>query len=396
MWHWDQGHLEYFQFDALRLIAGFVMEHDFKKADRTLLERSIGLRFPVPKTHSPWRNYSRVLKLCLLVSESGGISKPTPVAQILSKPGSVTCDEYLHFLVCSFTEPSPALRDWRPDAKVRYPLLFSLKYLLAKVAVQESQIATFDELIGAYATTGFKGDEDESQFISVAKNPNSYESAGRAADYDLRRQARESLKVMAQISYLHVSQQKVIVSLNAEDAKEIFAELTPITGSPAQDRDAEINRLAELFEGGSTSTFFDYPHSIVSEVVGSGFSEGNKVKKTHIVIERNSGILRDFFLARPTAVCDVCSLDTARTYPWTERVIDIHHLLPLCSGTRVEETGGTTFDDLVPVCPSCHRAIHRFYDRWLDSRMRSDFESRGESLSVYNEMKSEFQGPIHV
>lgn len=200
---------------------------------------------------------------------------------------------------------------------------------------------------------------------------------------------------MAQISYLHVSQNQVIVSLNTEDSLNIFKDLNPIIGPPARDKNSEIIRLAELFQGGSTSTFFDYPNSIISEIVDSGFSEGNKVKKTHIVIERNSGIRRDFFSARPTAVCDVCALDTALTYPWTDRVIDIHHLLPLCSGTRVETTG-TTFDDLVPVCPSCHRAIHRFYDVWLDRSNRSDFESRNESLRVYKEMKSEFRGLIHA
>ena len=179
MWHWDQGHLEYFQFDVLRKIATFVVGHDFKNADRKILEHHIGLPFAAPSTHSPWRNYSRAPKLCLLMSECGGKAKPTPVAHILSQPGAVTCDEYLHFLVCAFTEPSPAMRDWRPDANILYPLLFSLKYLLAKVASQESFGATLDELIGAYLTTKFKGDEDQCQFISITRDPNDYESAGR-------------------------------------------------------------------------------------------------------------------------------------------------------------------------------------------------------------------------
>ena len=173
MWRWDQGHLDYFQFDAIRQIAVYVAAHDFKQAQRAALLTATGLSFSAPATHSPWRNYSRALKVCLLVSEVGQQAQATPVAQILSQPGA------------------------------------------------------------------------------------------------------------------------------------------------------------------------------------------------------------------------------AQSYPWTERVMDLHHLLPLSSGTRVESTG-TTFDDLVPVCPSCHRAVHRFYDRWLSSNDRKDFKSAHEALGVYNSMKQTFPGLIHA
>lgn len=106
MWHWDQGHLAYFQFDALRQISVFVMAHDFRSVSREEAAAATGLSFAAPSTHSPWRQYSRALKLCLLVSEAGDIALPTPVAAILSKPGLVTCDEYLHFLARAFTEPA--------------------------------------------------------------------------------------------------------------------------------------------------------------------------------------------------------------------------------------------------------------------------------------------------
>ena len=99
MWHWDQGRLAYFQVDALRQIASFVKANDFKTANRVQLLTETGLTFQAPPTHSPWRNYSRILKLCLLVSEVNGLAQPTPVADVLSQPGLITCDEYLHFLV---------------------------------------------------------------------------------------------------------------------------------------------------------------------------------------------------------------------------------------------------------------------------------------------------------
>jgi hypothetical protein len=383
MWHWDQGRLSYFQFDALRQIAEFVVLNDFKATDRATVAAATGLPFSAPPTHSPWRNYSRVLKLCLLVSEVNGVAQPTPVAGILAQAGMVTCDEYLHFLASAFTEPSPSLRDWRPDAEFRYPLLFSLKYLLTKVAINQSQISSLNEIIGAYRMSGFDGSEDDGEFVSLIKaDVSDYENAGR-----------ESLRVISQISYLHIRGGQIIVSLNQADAHAIFQDLSAVEGVRARDREGEIRRLADLFRDGSTSISFDYPNTIVEEVVESGFREGNKVKRTHVTIERNTRLRKEFFAVRPTAICDVCQLDTARTYHWTERIIDLHHLLPLSSGTRVEARG-TTFDDLVPVCPNCHRAIHRFYDIWLDRNNKKDFKDTGEARAVYQEMKTQFSGLI--
>ncbi|CAN5374284.1 hypothetical protein BH20ACI2_BH20ACI2_13860 [soil metagenome] len=187
----------------------------------------------------------------------------------------------------------------------------------------------------------------------------------------------------------------MFVSLNPADAHEIFHDLTPILGPRAATRDGEIQRLAGLFQDGFTDISFDYPNTVVEEVVESGFQEGNKVKKTHLTIERNSGLRREFFLLRPTSICDVCAMDTHRTYPWTERIIDLHHLLPLSSGTRVEERG-TTLDDLVPVCPNCHRAIHRFYDYWLRDAHKEDFIDRSEAKATYDQMKAQFPGGQYV
>ena len=154
---------------------------------------------------------------------------------------------------------------------------------------------------------------------------------------------------------------------------------------------ARIHPLYKLFSGGSVSDFFDYPNTIVSDVVESGFVEGTKVKKTHVTIERNRNLRNAFFIARPTTICDVCALDTAKAYDWTDKVLDLHHLLPLASGTRVEASG-TTFDDLVPVCPTCHRATHRYYDKWLGDRKQKDFLNAGEARDIYSKLKTDFKG----
>lgn len=395
MWHWDQGHLAYFQFDDLKRIAMFVTNHNFKATTKAVVSASVGLPFAAPATHSPWRNYSRALKLCLLVSEVGGLAVPTPVAAILSKPGAVTCDEFLYFLVTAFSDPSPALKNWNPKYKFRYPLLFALKYLLTKVAINLEPFASFDELIGAYVKTGFVGDEDASRFIAAVAARKTYDAIGKAVSSDPRRQARESLQVMSQISFLQVRKGRIEVALAAEDAHSIFEDLAPIIGPRAADREGEIRRLADLFKDGSTSDVFDYPNTIVSNLEASGFSEGSKVKRTHLVIERNASLRRDFFATFSSPSCDVCTLNTKKTYPWADRVLDIHHLLPLSSGTRVEKEE-TTFKDLVAVCPTCHRAVHRFYDQWLKDKKQLDFVSRDEASMVYKTLKMSFPGIIHA
>lgn len=327
--------------------------------------------------------------LCLLKRDCPSLA-PIPIVL------GATTREFSSFVFWSARmEDKRKLRQLLTNADFRYPLLFALKYLLTKTAIKAVPAASIDEIIGAYSLSGSIGDEDATHFIEVVQDNNQYEAAGRGVADNLRRQSRESLNVISQISYLHIRSGQVIVSLDPADAHTIFEDLTPILGPRANDREAEIRRLASLFEDGSTSDFFDYPNTIVTDVVESGFREGTKIKKTHLTIERNASLRKEFLAARPSAICDVCTLDTAKTYPWTERVMDTHHLLPLSSGTRVESSG-TTFDDLVPVCPSCHRAIHRYYDGWLIKNNRKDFKDGREAMEVYEAVKTNFPGLIHA
>ncbi len=395
MWRWDQGHLAYFQFDALRQMSAFATRHDFKTAGRRELKAETGLDFAAPVTHSPWRNYSRVLKLCLVVSELGGIAQPTRVAQLLASPGTVTCDEYLHFLARAFTDPSPALEGWQPNAVCRYPLLFALKYLLIKRAVLHEPVSTLAEVFGAYLQTGLVGDEPDADFVDAVGRRGRFEVAGRNLDNASIRQARESIKVISQISYLHLENLRIVLSLDATSALSILQALRPVRGQKATNREAELRRLAGQFKADEETSFASYLNSAANDVIQSGFVEGSKVKKSHLVIERNNRLREAYFRSHRSPLCDVCSLDTKATYPWAKRVLDLHHLLPLSSGIQVKKAS-TTFDDLVPVCPSCHRAIHRFYDQWLTREGLDDFPNEVQARVVYQNLKSGFRGAIHA
>ncbi len=382
-WNWDQGRLSYFQFDELRKVAKFALKNDLASATSRQLIDFVGLPFaPVDPLYPPWRNYGRVYKAALLVSLVNGVAQPTPLCELVASDGQVSSDEYFHFLATATTDPSPARQRWDHAADHRYPLLFALKFILARASVG-IQTTRLDRIVSAYEETGFVGDEDDVQFLAIIYDDR--------APIDGVRQAKESIKIMSQISYLSCDRDTVSVALDEEDAREIFADLAPISGRRLANGDAEIRRLASLFDDARGDLDFNYTNTSVSDTSNAGFPEGGKAEKTHLRIERNSQLRRAFFQAYPSTICDFCGTDTEQAYPWTDRVLDIHHLLPLCSGARTA-TNGTVLSDLVPNCPTCHRAVHSFYSRWLARQRRRDFIDAPEARDVYGMAKAEYRG----
>lgn len=390
MWHWDQGRLAYFQFDILRRVAEFSLHNDLATANRQELKEAIGLSFDAGP-NAPWRNYARIFKSMFIVAGKDGKAVPTAVAQRLAIAGEVTADEYFHFVIQATTDPSPALKSYDSKASFRYPLLFALRYILVK-ATQRLAITTFDEIIGAYGKSGFVGNEEDTAFIGLLGRESEFADFSKNSDKDLRRQARESLqRTVCQVSYLHLGNQTIEASIHSSDAKAAFDELQDYSGPFHSSADEEIIRRAALFKDGSVLDFFDYPRTVISDLAQAGFDEGRRVHKTHLIIERNARLRKEYFSRFEPRMCDVCRLDTKATYPWTNSVLDLHHKLPLAAGTQVE-TKGTVLSDLAPVCPTCHRAIHRFYSTWLSDAGLKDFENNDQAHQVYNLVKTEFSG----
>ena len=391
MWSWDQGRMPYFQFDALRAISRFAVHSDLRVTQSETIRAQTGLDFPPPH-YEPWRNYARSFKLCMMVREQNGRAVPTDVALILARDGSVTCDEYLHFLAEATTDPSPALSGWNSLANIRYPLCFALRYILAKASVLGNPITEINEIIGAYMASQFIGGESGTDFVRLLNSDSDFASVARERDSASIRQARESIMFLCQISYLHCNRNQIMASLSTDDATHIFEEIGPILGPYKADGNREIQRMAAFFKDGSVHDFFDYQATTVSNELESGFAEGSKLKRSHIVIERNSRLRRLFFESYRSPVCDACRIDTRARYPWTEQVLDMHHALPLSSGTRVDSTTGTLLEDLVALCPTCHRSIHRFYDIYLRNAGKSDFDDKAEAMRVYQDAKNRIRG----
>ncbi|MEN9894700.1 MAG: hypothetical protein RIR97_552, partial [Pseudomonadota bacterium] len=126
MWNWDQGRLDYFQFDNLKKIARYALTNDLRAEEHDALAAAVGLPFsPKKESYKPWRNYARTFKSMGLVFQSGSVAKPTVIAKLLADDGSITTDEYFHFLAEYTSSPSPALQGWDNTVILRYPLLFA-------------------------------------------------------------------------------------------------------------------------------------------------------------------------------------------------------------------------------------------------------------------------------
>ena len=170
-----------------------------------------------------------------------------------------------------------------------------------------------------------------------------------------------------------------------EEVLQIEKLLTPQVNPRQLDVAAEVLNLGSDFQGTALS---DLTTSQVN-VIDTEFTEGSKTRVTHLRTER-SAKLKDFYFSNTSNphICDMCAMDTGKRYPWADRIIELHHLLPLCSPVRVD-TGKTSIKDIVGVCPSCHRATHKYYGKWLKNSGLKDFQNYDEARYVYTKAKQE-------
>ena len=389
-WNWEQGRLDYFQFDELRKVARFGSGNNLRLATRSNLASAVGLEFlPDNSTYRPWRNYGRLFQIAMIATPQGrNEARLTALGVLLAEDGQITTDEYLHFLARATTQPSPALKDWDHNARRhRYPLLFALRFILAR-AVRGQPNTDIADIIRSYISSDFGGGEDLENFQSILDANGTVRLTGT-------RQSSESVKFLAQLSYLTATKKTVTVSLMPTDASALFNALEPVSGPFLEDRSSEIRRRAELYQSTVEGIRTDHRDADLSRLEEAGFDapvviEGRRIRSTHMTVERNRTIRERFFNQRPDHSCDLCGKDTRQTYPWTDRLLEVHHLLPLCSGARTSKEG-TLLVDLVANCPSCHRAVHRYYEKWLAENSRVDFADASEAKIVYDNAKREHQ-----
>ena len=384
-WRWDQGRLQYFQYDVILRIAaalvGLEGSETGKKAGdllRPTLERETGLPF-LPKTYSVWRNYGRVFALQLLATQRDARLVCTNFCKLLAdNPESVTCDEYLAVIAKRFYYPSPAFQGYAPRGVQLFPFCAILKFILSRATVG-SPFASLNDIFSYVVGNDCTGTETLDHYLQLKPTL-------RAGRGDETRQVREMLIFFSQFTFLKWQYPNLyldVAEINAESLEKIERIATPSRLPRATDPAVELLALGNV---APVALEIPIPEKVF-EPEDREFVEGRKVRLVHLRAER-SAVLRTIFFRhqRPPYVCDMCEMNVTLRYPWVKNLLEVHHLLPLSSPLHIE-AGRTSIRDLVGICPNCHRATHRYYRWWLDDQGVSDFRSPREAREVYENAK---------
>lgn len=380
MWRWDQGRLLYFQFDVLREIAKVLVKFDgtdishCEKLFRDTLVKETGMPF-LPEHYTIQRNYSRVFQCSFLAKFVNNNLVVTDICRDLANPdGNIkSVDDYLFNYVSKFRFPFPAFDNYNSTEQRTYPFCAILKFLIAQRAIGIEPKVSLDDIFKYIIGNNCTGFEDISYYKSLS--PSSYNYSDTE-----RRQLREMVIFISQLSVLKVYDGYLYLDTVNDTAIEEMLDkfLKP------ENRFARVDRVEEYLEMTSFHNKIVVPtfQVFTSDPTDIEFIEGNKRRVEHFRVERSSLLRKYYKQVNPRPVCCACETDMSSKYPWTEYMLDIHHLLPLASTVAISSKG-TSIDDIVGLCPSCHRAVHMYYRKWLKANNQADFTSKIEAHEVY-------------
>lgn len=378
-WRWDQGRLKYFLYENIVHMARALSKLDGislkTKGDplRCVMESETGLPFS-PSTYTVWRNYSRVFQCAMLATSLDNKLVITDLCrQVANEKDPLSPDQYFNFLFSRFALPFPAFEKYDSRAQATYPFSAIIKFAIARGNQGVTLQDVFAYIIGNECT----GCESLDYYRKL-------KPTNRSPIGDEKRQVREMLVMMGQVSYLKWFDRTLFI-----DTSDITAVITAI--QPNFTRKRKPLAIEEFLEtcliGESGRKRFEVLLGD-REVQGMSFREGGRTFVTHGKIERSPLVRKKFFEMHPALICDVCQMRPRERYPWTENILQLHHVFPLASTLNVNST--TTFlDDLVPLCPSCHISIHAFYRIRLSEWGVEDFGSKKMARDVYDMAKRE-------
>jgi len=386
IWRWDQGRLNYFQYSNLQRIAQTIVKLDgieinVKDLDplRYVLENRTSLPFS-PQSYKVWRNYKRVFECSMLATNINNSLYISDICKKVATDIEFGVDDYLSFLISNFRYPFPAFSDYIFGDKPVYPFCAILKYLIAQLALGKEPYLTLEDTFSKVIGNNCDGTENLDFYQEL--KPTTRISIG-----DENRQVREMLVFMSQLSILKWHKGKLLLDASPTDLIEYnnFRDITtPNFILPNQSREKDFINLTTINLIKNSKPFEIQSRELVSD---DTFTEGKRIRVTHIKIERSPLLRKFYFETFPTTICDMCTTNTKKKYPWTENLLEIHHILPLAS-TLTVTSSGTSLEDIVPLCPNCHRSVHSYYKIWLNTNLVSDFNSKTEAINVYNQAKS--------
>ncbi len=390
MWRWDQGRLQYFSLDRIRIIATCITELDGVSLNanpdplRILLPSVVGLPF-APEHYRVWRNYARVFKILGLASNINGHLSSTSLCRRLVATGEeyLTYDEYLQFLVRAFYYPSPVFQGYNVNHLQSYPYCAILKYLIANAHNSGDPSLAVEDVFSRLIGNNVNGLEDINSYSSLS-------TSNVIGHGDQLRQVREMLIFISQLSFLSWIDGRLFIdfySLTNLSSAQINGLVSPINGTRHENPEFEIQRMFDISPNEKDLLEFEEPVTPEDRV----FTEGQKVRVSHLRTERNRKVIKHYFQhAGNPKLCDMCRIEVAGRYPWLDNLIEVHHILPLSSPLQVDRAG-TSLDDLVGLCPNCHRATHSFYKIKLARENLADFVSKEHAKETYYQVRSQFR-----
>ncbi len=386
-WRWDQGRLDYFQFDEIKKIACALVDFNGKSLPRgddpdtlrVILEHFSDRPF-APESYKVWRNYKRVFGCQLLATEINGLLVCTDLCKDIAKD-NIDVDEYLITLSKRFYYSSPVFDDYKPNQSQIFPICALVKFLTSRYIYKNEFFVSIEDIIKFVKgndLTGFETVEQCSKFKSTGMII--------AAGNDELRQIREMIRFISQLSFLKWNNPFLFLDVKSNvEALAVANLFEPVLIARKADPTHEILQLGRAFENTPMIAAIELQDLNPFDIE---FSEGSKLRISHMRTER-SGKLRELFyqhVSNPN-FCDMCNLDTLKRYPWADRILELHHLLPLSSPIRVEKNS-SSLKDIVGLCPSCHRATHKYYTKWFKSNGVKDFRDYNESKTVYGQAKN--------
>ena len=382
-WRWDQGRLEYFRFNNIVLIANALCKLDGVELSgddpiRDHLMDVTGLPFS-PSHYKVWRNYKRVFSSSLLAYniESRLVVSDICKHFVDSNDFIEQPDSYFIQVFRNFSYPNPAFSEYVEASDPIYPFSAIIKFLLSRTPTRQ---ATIDDIFSYLIGNRVTGTENFDSYHYL--NKSSYKGNG-----DEKRQIREMMIFASQVTFLKWFDNSLILDISNSDSEA----LSDLTKSIQPNKRPKLsNQTEEFFQMSSIyKNIIQIPRIAERESpVEVEFTEGKRRRTTHLRAERSPALRKALFasLTSPYS-CDMCKLIPKRKYDWVDNILEVHHLLPLSSTVYIENKG-TSLQDVVPICPNCHKSVHVYYRNWLKENSIEDFPDKDAAISVYNKAKS--------
>jgi hypothetical protein len=387
-WRWDQGRLDYFQLKEIENIAIALSAFDGQSLPRgnepdglrTLLANFSERPF-LPNHYMVWRNYKRVFGCQMLATEVGGILVCTQLCKTIAS-GSLNGDDYLLHISRHFSYPSPIFDDYDISGSQVWPFCAIIKLLISAFINRSTPKITIDEVIDLIIGNNCDGTESVNFYASLRNTGNTI------TDENSYRQIRELIRFISQFTFLKWENPYLILDVASQtEAAKIASMMEPKRYERIGNAANELLKIGQ----GNIEIFPEVqPLESSLNIYDIEFTEGYRSRSLHFKIERSSK-LRELYFSRAAnpSVCNMCKRDTLDHYPWAFRLIEVHHLLPLSSPLKVEKQS-TSLKDVVGLCPTCHRATHRYYSEWLNEHKVVDFKNFDEAMAAYEYTKNNY------